>query len=559
MELTAAELWDRIQEVARSSVPEHSFKTWIVERDRRRPRRPTSSSSRRRTRSTWSGSRTSSVPSSKRRPSGCWDVPLKVTVRASDRPAPAPVPSVELPRSTGSAPEPPSSGPSRAPQNPVAPSAAERSLHVRALRRRGEQPARRRRVPRGRRHARAHVQPPLPLRGRGPGQDPPHARHRQPAPRSGSRQPDLLHLVGAVHERAGHVDPRGRARPSSGSRYREIDLLLVDDVALPGGEGEHAGGVLPHLQRALRRSTPDRPHERPAPEGDGEARGAARVALRVGTRRRHQATGLRDPHRHPPEEGGRRRPRRIDDEVIEFIAHSCTASVRELEGAVIKLLAYSSLTNQEITLEPRPDRPPRDVLGDARGSRTPRSRRSASATPWPVAGACEPEALASKRRTKDLTVPRQVAMYLIKEMLGHVPGRRSASLFGGRDHSTVIHSIRKVEEQMAQDPDFRDAGAAPLRRELDEPSPRGSMKHGCGEMWIERRICPHSSPAPCRSLPQTRIRCPPLFPGRLRYPHDAACAFPRRDRCAHPSTHPHPLLRLCSFMKRREIVSRVCG
>ena len=64
------------------------------------------------------------------------------------------------------------------------------------------------------------------------------------------------------------------------------------------------------------------------------------------------------------------------------------------------------------------------------------------------------EALSSKRRTKDLTVPRQVAMYLIRDLLDfslvHI-GR----LFGDRDHSTVIHSIRKVEDTMNVDPEFR--------------------------------------------------------------------------------------------------------
>ena len=66
----------------------------------------------------------------------------------------------------------------------------------------------------------------------------------------------------------------------------------------------------------------------------------------------------------------------------------------------------------------------------------------------------KPEALSSKRRTKDLTVPRQVAMYLIKETLG-TSLVQIGELFGGRDHSTVIHSIKKVEEEMARDAGFK--------------------------------------------------------------------------------------------------------
>jgi chromosomal replication initiator protein len=143
----------------------------------------------------------------------------------------------------------------------------------------------------------------------------------------------------------------------------------------------------------------------------------------------------------------------LDNEVIEYIAHSCKASVRELEGAVIKLLAYSSLTHQEITLSLA-----RTALSGVLGRGTPADRplwsperiQAMVASRWRV----KPEALASKRRTKDVTVPRQVAMYLIKETLG-TSLVQIGEIFGGRDHSTVIHSIRKVERQMAEDPDFR--------------------------------------------------------------------------------------------------------
>jgi chromosomal replication initiator protein len=72
------------------------------------------------------------------------------------------------------------------------------------------------------------------------------------------------------------------------------------------------------------------------------------------------------------------------------------------------------------------------------------------------------EALQSKKRTKDLTVPRQVAMYLIKELFD-LSLVEIGRLFGGRDHSTVIHSIAKVEEEMRATPSFRERvdGCAP--------------------------------------------------------------------------------------------------
>ena len=145
----------------------------------------------------------------------------------------------------------------------------------------------------------------------------------------------------------------------------------------------------------------------------------------------------------------------LDDEVMDFIAYACKASVRELEGAVIKLLAYSSLTNQEVTVSlaraalAEMLREPMDR--DPTAGVTPQQVRDMVAKAWDV----RPEALASKRRTKDLTVPRQVAMYLLKELLD-LPLVQIGDLFGGRDHSTVIHSIRKVEATVEDDPVFRE-------------------------------------------------------------------------------------------------------
>jgi chromosomal replication initiator protein len=154
----------------------------------------------------------------------------------------------------------------------------------------------------------------------------------------------------------------------------------------------------------------------------------------------------------------------IDDDVIDYVARSCTSSVRQLEGAIIKLLAYSSLTNQEITVSFARSSLKAQGSVPARGNIiSPEEIQRAVAEAWGV----RPEALASKRRTKDLTVPRQVAMYLIRELLD-VALVQIGEVFGGRDHSTVIHSIRKVEGQMESDYEFRDRVEA-LRDELRRP------------------------------------------------------------------------------------------
>ena len=244
-------------------------------------------------------------------------------------------------------------------------------------------------------------------------------------------------------------------------RYRQMDLLLVDDVQFLEGKERtqeeffHTFNALYDAQKQIVLTSDRPPKEIPGIEERLISRFEwglvadmklpdfeTRVAI---LRKKAEDDGLT-----------------LDDEVISYIAYSCTASVRELEGAVIKLLAYSSLTNQEVTVT-LARTALMGMLRQEGGSRlTPERIREVVAKRWSV----RPEALASKRRTKDLTVPRQVAMYLIKEILG-TPLVQIGDVFGGRDHSTVIHSIRKVEEDMGGNPDFKsevEAVQAELRR-----------------------------------------------------------------------------------------------
>jgi chromosomal replication initiator protein len=150
----------------------------------------------------------------------------------------------------------------------------------------------------------------------------------------------------------------------------------------------------------------------------------------------------------------------IPDDVLRFIAEHIRSSVRELEGCIIKLLLFASLKNREVTIELA-----REALSDKirQGEEgTAYSSGSGSAPSidrvqevvarrWGVT----PEGLRSKARTKTLTIPRQVAMYLARDMLG-MQLVEIGQAFGGRDHSTVIHSVDKVERQMMRDRTFKE-------------------------------------------------------------------------------------------------------
>ena len=148
----------------------------------------------------------------------------------------------------------------------------------------------------------------------------------------------------------------------------------------------------------------------------------------------------------------------IPDDVLRFIAEHIRSSVRELEGCIIKLLLFASLKNREVTIELA-----HEALSDKIRQGEEAAAYSGRATPsidrvqevvarrWGVT----PEGLRSKARTKTLTVPRQVAMYLARDMLG-MQLVEIGQAFGGRDHSTVIHSVDKVERQMIRDRSFKE-------------------------------------------------------------------------------------------------------
>jgi chromosomal replication initiator protein len=148
----------------------------------------------------------------------------------------------------------------------------------------------------------------------------------------------------------------------------------------------------------------------------------------------------------------------IPDDVLRFIAEHIRSSVRELEGCIIKLLLFASLKHREVSIELA-----RDALADkikqagGESGPTPQSLPSVDRVQEVVARrwGVTPEGLRSKARTRTLTVPRQVAMFLARELLG-MQLVEIGQAFGGRDHSTVIHSVDKVQKEMGRDRKFRD-------------------------------------------------------------------------------------------------------
>jgi chromosomal replication initiator protein len=239
-------------------------------------------------------------------------------------------------------------------------------------------------------------------------------------------------------------------------RYRETDLLLVDDVHFLKGK-EATQEEFFHTFNALYEAgrqiilTSDRP---PSEIPGLEARLVSRfqwgmVADIELPDLEHRIAILRNKALIDHLE------MTIPEDVIRFIAEHVRSSVRELEGSIIKLLAYASLKHREITLDVAREAL-RDKLrpGEQNGSTgssglTTEAIQYAVAKEWGVT----PEGLRSKTRTKALTTPRQVAMFLMRELLSLQLVEIGAA-FGGRDHSTVIHSLERVAGSLREEPSF---------------------------------------------------------------------------------------------------------
>jgi chromosomal replication initiator protein len=140
----------------------------------------------------------------------------------------------------------------------------------------------------------------------------------------------------------------------------------------------------------------------------------------------------------------------VPDKVLEFLAHKISSNVRELEGALNRIAAHSQLVGRTISLEMT-----QEVLADL--LRSSERRITIDEIQKKVAEHYNIRVsdMHSPRRARQVARPRQIAMYLAKQLTPRsLPeiGRK----FGGRDHTTVIHAVRKIEELSAYDPSFRE-------------------------------------------------------------------------------------------------------
>ncbi|ADV65665.1 Chromosomal replication initiator protein dnaA [Deinococcus maricopensis DSM 21211] len=248
------------------------------------------------------------------------------------------------------------------------------------------------------------------------------------------------------------------------NKYRSVDLLLVDDIQFLAGKERtqeeffHTFNALYENHKQIILSSDRPPKDIQTLEGRLRSRFEWGLITDIQSpefETRVAILKMNAEHRHID----------IPQDVLEQVARQVTSNIRELEGALMRVVAFSSLNNvpfsravaakalsdvfasQEVNVEMK------DVLrvvGERFGVST--------------------DILKGAGRARDVVVPRQVAMYLIRELTSH--SLPEIGQFFGRDHSTVLHSIQKVTEAVGKDADLT-AHIDALRQILQGGDPLG--------------------------------------------------------------------------------------
>ena len=240
-------------------------------------------------------------------------------------------------------------------------------------------------------------------------------------------------------------------------RFRSVDVLMIDDVHFIGGkeatqeEFFHTFNDLMSNDRQVVVSAGKPPSSLEGVEERLRSRFGCGLVADINA----TTYDLRLKILHAKAEG-----LDVSEKVLEFLAYKITTSVRELEGALNRVAAQKELVGREITLENCKEIL-RDLLrpNERRVSIEEIQKRVAAHFSIRVAD------MHSARRSRAIARPRQVAMYLSKHLTTRsLPeiGRK----FGGRDHTTVIHAVRKIEELRAADETFSE-DVSLLRRMLE--------------------------------------------------------------------------------------------
>ena len=225
------------------------------------------------------------------------------------------------------------------------------------------------------------------------------------------------------------------------NKYRKMDLLLIDDVQFLQGKDAtqeeffHTFNALYDAHKQIVMTSDRPPKEIPTLEERLVSRFEWGLVVDIQPPNLETRIAILQ---HKAD----RSSLEIPQDVLLFIAKNVKSNVRQLEGSLIRLMAHSSLNGSDISIELA-----EEVLKNILTTETVRVTVDRIQTEVATEYGVTVEGLKSRKRTKTLTVPRQIAMLLCRQ-LTDLPLVEIGQAFGGRDHTTVIHACDKVENEI---------------------------------------------------------------------------------------------------------------
>lgn len=228
------------------------------------------------------------------------------------------------------------------------------------------------------------------------------------------------------------------------NKFRSIDILLIDDIQFIAGKKStqeeffHTFNALYESHKQIVVTSDKFPKEMP----DLEDRLRSRFEWGL-------IADIQEPDTETKQAILKMKSEQIEvylpEDVIYFLANSITSNVRELEGYLIRIAAYSSLTSTQINLEMAKE-VLKNIITESTKEITIEKIQKTVAEHFQIKVA----EIKSQKRLKNIVLPRQVAMY-ISRSLTNMSYPEIGEKFGGKDHSTIIHAIKKIQEKMTND------------------------------------------------------------------------------------------------------------
>ena len=225
-------------------------------------------------------------------------------------------------------------------------------------------------------------------------------------------------------------------------KYRNIDVLLIDDIQFIIGKDSTQEEFF-HTFNTLRESKKQIIISSDKPPKDFETleerlRSRFEWGLTVDIQSPDYETRMAILKKKEELEGYN-----IDNDVIKYIATNIKSNIRELEGALTKIVAYSTLVHREINIQLAEEALKDLISPDVNKEVTPELIIQVVAEHFNIS----PSDLSSKKRNKEIVYPRQIAMYLCRTIT-ETPLQSIGAYLGKKDHTTVIHAIEKITSEM---------------------------------------------------------------------------------------------------------------